>query len=118
MAAWAAALIGAGTSNSGWPMLRLTGSFSDFASSKTRRTPDASMWRMRSAIQRSADIVRTPGRRWGCFMDGGRCERGDRHEACLQEKESTARPARVGGLRHVREPRPDLDDRRPRYPAV
>ena len=27
MAAWAAALIGSGTSKCGWPMLRLTGSF-------------------------------------------------------------------------------------------
>src|SRR3984957_13804916 len=54
MAAYAAALIGSGTSKSGWPMLRLTGSLIDRASSKTLRMPDDSMLPMRSAIQRSA----------------------------------------------------------------
>src|SRR5437016_3015360 len=54
MAAWAAALTGAGTSKSGWPMLRLMGSRRLRASSKTRRMPEDSMCRMRPAIQRAA----------------------------------------------------------------
>src|SRR5215469_7963944 len=53
MAAWAAALIGSGTSKWGWPMLKLTGSLRLRASSKTLRMPEDSMWRIRSAIQRS-----------------------------------------------------------------
>src|SRR5437868_11060590 len=54
MAAWAASLIGCGTSKSGWPMLRFTGSFRLRASSNTLRMPDDSMCAMRPAIQRSA----------------------------------------------------------------
>src|SRR5436309_3138027 len=59
MAAWAAALTGAGTSKSGWPMLRLTGSLRLRASSKTLRMPDDSMCRMRSATQRSGPCAMT-----------------------------------------------------------
>src|SRR5262245_3508628 len=54
MASFAAALIGAGTSKSGWPMLRLTGSLRLRARSNILRMPEDSMPRMRSAIQRSA----------------------------------------------------------------
>src|SRR5438128_8106038 len=53
MAAFAASLIGAGTSKSGWPMLKLTGSLRLRANSKTLRMPEDSMWRIRSAIQRA-----------------------------------------------------------------
>src|SRR5262245_48575047 len=53
MAARAAARIGSGTAKCGWPMERLIGSFKLRASSKTRRTPESSMPRARSAIQRS-----------------------------------------------------------------
>src|SRR6516165_11583991 len=51
MAAWAAVLIGAGTSKSGMPMLRFTGSVSLAARSNTLRMPDTSMRRVRSASQ-------------------------------------------------------------------
>src|SRR6266487_616029 len=54
MACLAAALTGAGTSKSGWPMLRLTGSVRLRARSNTLRMPEDSMERIRSAIQRSA----------------------------------------------------------------
>src|SRR5262249_5234872 len=54
MASFAAALIGAGTSKSGWPMLRLTGSLRLRARSNILRMPEDSIPRMRSAIQRSA----------------------------------------------------------------
>src|SRR5262249_1035703 len=57
MAALAAALIGAGTSKCGWPMLRFTGSFRLRASSKILRIPDDSMCCIRSAIQRSCVII-------------------------------------------------------------
>src|SRR6478672_11934660 len=65
MAARAAALTGSGTSKSGWPMLRLTGSFRLRPRSKTRRMPEASMLRIRSATQRSPlppDATATPSR--------------------------------------------------------
>src|ERR1700676_1402683 len=65
MAAWAAALIGSGTSKSGWPMLRVTGSLRLRANSKTLRMPEDSMCLMRSAIQRSGSrpgaMRRSPG---------------------------------------------------------
>src|SRR4051812_35317857 len=51
MAAAAAALTGAGTSKCGWPMLRLIGSLTLRTSSKILRMPEASMFRIRSAIQ-------------------------------------------------------------------
>src|SRR5438552_1704294 len=51
MAALAACLIGSGTGKWGWPMLRLTGSFSLAARSKTMRIPETSIWRILSAIQ-------------------------------------------------------------------
>src|SRR5262249_9326222 len=54
MAAWAAALTASGTSKSGCPMLRFTGSGIVRASSNTLRMPEASIVRMRSAIQPSA----------------------------------------------------------------
>src|SRR5579885_3763219 len=53
MAALAASLTGCGTSKCGWPMVRLQGFLRLRASSKTLRMPEDSMWRMRSAIQRS-----------------------------------------------------------------
>src|SRR5436190_16106722 len=62
MAAQAAALTAAGTSKSGWPMLRLIGSRMVRASSKTLRMPEDPMAARRRATQRLAlaDVLMLP----------------------------------------------------------
>src|SRR5262245_58551912 len=57
MAAWAAALIGSGTSKCGWPILKFTGSFKSRAISDTHRMPDGSTCHMRAAIRPSTCFV-------------------------------------------------------------
>ena len=78
----AAALTGSGTSKSGRPMLRLIGSFRLRARSNTLRMPDASMLRIRSAIQ-AARVTAGGHRGSSCGAAGGRGEcigrRPDRH---------------------------------------
>src|SRR5262245_29407825 len=69
IAALAASLIGSGTSKCGWPMLRLTGSFSPLPNSKILRIPDNSMRLVRSASQWSSIDVSRCAAGGDCLVD-------------------------------------------------